>query len=131
MADFSNNTKLDPQEELFRIPGPREGMSLFLRLLSAPRRESVRRRAVFYVHGATFPSALSIAHHFDGKPWRDALVNAGFDVWGLDLYGFGHSDRYPEMEQPAVPHPRCLSRSHGNSDRSLIRSLTIAAADPR
>ncbi len=59
------------------------------------------RRAVLYVHGATFPSALSIAHRFDGQSWRDALNDAGFDVWGLDFYGFGHSDRYPEMNEPA------------------------------
>ena len=56
-------------------------------------------RAVLYVHGATFPSALSIAHRFDGRSWRDALCDAGFSVWGLDFYGFGYSDRYPEMSQ--------------------------------
>jgi hypothetical protein len=36
---------------------------------------------VLYVHGATFLSALSIAHRFDGKSWRDALGKAGCDVW--------------------------------------------------
>jgi len=29
-----------------------------------------------------------VAHRFDGKSWRDALNEAGFDVWGLDFYGF-------------------------------------------
>jgi pimeloyl-ACP methyl ester carboxylesterase len=87
--------RLDEREEVFLIPGPREGMSIFLRRLgplNAPR-----HRAVLYVHGATFPSALSIAHRFDGRSWRDALCDAGFSVWGLDFYGFGNSDRYPEM----------------------------------
>ena len=51
---------------------------------------------MLYIHGATFPSALSIAHRFDGTSWRDVLNEAGFDVWGLDFYGFGHSDRYPK-----------------------------------
>jgi pimeloyl-ACP methyl ester carboxylesterase len=60
---------------------------------------------VLYVHGATFPSALSIAHRFDGTSWRDALCRAGFDVWGLDFYGFGQSDRYPEMNRPADQSP--------------------------
>src|SRR5262249_20900970 len=46
------------------------------------------------------PSALSIAHRFDGYSWRDALCEAGFDVWGLDFHGFGSSDRYPEMDGP-------------------------------
>jgi pimeloyl-ACP methyl ester carboxylesterase len=105
MTDLSIATQLDPSEQHFRIPGPREGLSLFLRFLPAAERTLQPRRAVLYVHGATFPSALSIAHRFDGKSWRDALNDAGYDLWGLDFYGFGHSDRYPEMDQPASDHP--------------------------
>src|SRR5262249_16341845 len=105
MLDYSAANKLDPREEHFRIPGPRDGLSLFLRYLPARGCASQRRRALLYVHGATCPSALSIAHRFDGKSWRDALNDAGFDVWGLDFYGFGLSDRYPEMERPASENP--------------------------
>src|SRR5450432_2407880 len=100
MTDFSSAQPLDPREEHFHIPGPHKAMSLFLRFLAAPKTGSTPRRAVLYVHGATFPSALSIAHRFDGRSWRDALCDAGFDVWALDFHGFGHSDRYPEMDQP-------------------------------
>jgi hypothetical protein len=53
------------------------------------------------VHRGTFPSALSIAHRFDGRSWRDALGEAGFPVWGLDFHGFGQSDPCPQMAQPA------------------------------
>jgi pimeloyl-ACP methyl ester carboxylesterase len=60
---------------------------------------------VIYLHGATFPSALSIAFRFDGRSWRDALCDAGFDVWALDFQGFGESDRYPEMDEPESAHP--------------------------
>jgi pimeloyl-ACP methyl ester carboxylesterase len=105
MMDFSIAPKLDPREAHFRIPGPHDGLSLFLRFLPALNTEFRPRRAVLYVHGATFPSALSIAHRFDGRSWRDALTDAGFDVWGLDFYGFGHSDRYAEMSKPAIGHP--------------------------
>jgi heme-degrading monooxygenase HmoA/pimeloyl-ACP methyl ester carboxylesterase len=99
MTVIADLPRLDPHEELFLVPGPREGMSLFLRRLTPLNRAA--ERAVLYVHGATFPSALSIAHRFDGRSWRDALCDAGFSVWGLDFYGFGYSDRYPEMFQPA------------------------------
>lgn len=105
MTDYSAATMLDPREQHFRIPGPRAGLSLFLRFLETKARKTGPRRAVLYVHGATFPSALSIAHRFDGRSWRDALIEAGFDVWGLDFYGFGHSSRYPEMSQPAEDNP--------------------------
>jgi pimeloyl-ACP methyl ester carboxylesterase len=97
---------LDPREEHFRISGPRPGLSLFLRYLppSAPQAGS-GAGIVLYIHGATFPSALSIAHRFDGRSWRDALSAAGFHVWAFDFYGFGQSDRYPEMDAPADAHP--------------------------
>jgi len=98
--------KLDPREEHFRIPSPRRGMSLFLRHLPPQRPEPAEAPGiVLYVHGATFPSALSIAHRFDGRSWRDALCAAGFHVWGFDFSGFGLSDPYPEMREPADAHP--------------------------
>jgi pimeloyl-ACP methyl ester carboxylesterase len=88
--------KLDQREEHFLIPGNRASVKLFLRSL-APACPPAQRKIVLYVHGATFPSALSVAHRFDGYSWRDDLNAAGFDVWGLDFAGFGGSDRYPEM----------------------------------
>jgi pimeloyl-ACP methyl ester carboxylesterase len=99
--------KLDPGEEHFYIPGPRDGLALFLRRLS-PAQASAG--AVLYVHGATFPSALAVAHRFRGRSWRDALCAAGFDVWGLDFYGFGYSARYPEMNLDAGSNePLCVA----------------------
>lgn len=94
---------LDAREEHFRIQGP-SGRTLFLRYLPSTASHTAKR-AVLYVHGATFPSALSIAYRFDGASWRDALCDAGFDVWALDFVGFGESDRYAEMGESADAHP--------------------------
>jgi len=95
--------KLDPCEEHFRIPSHHREHRLFLRYLPT---HGPSRRVVLYVHGGTFPSALSIAHRFDGRSWRDKLCAAGFHVWGLDFHGFGRlSDPYPEMAQPAAGMP--------------------------
>jgi len=124
MADCSAARKLDPREEHFRIPGPRDRMRLFLRFLPAASSGFQPRRAVLYVHGATFPSALSIAHRFDGKSWRDALNESGFDVWGLDFYGFGHSDRYPEMDQPAQDNPPlCVAQDAAQQVEAGVRFI--------
>ena len=89
----------DLKEKHFRIPGVREHLQLSLSYL--PPADESGKAIVLYVHGATFPSALSIAHRFDGRSWRDELCAAGFHVWGLDFQGFGRSDRYPEMSAPA------------------------------
>ena len=98
-------SKLDPREEHFRVPSPQEGLSLFLRYLPPRGAAAAEGRTVLYVHGGTFPSALSIAHRFDGRSWRDELCDAGFHVWGLDFHGFGLSDPYPEFAEPAEAHP--------------------------
>ncbi|HEY9569320.1 MAG TPA: alpha/beta hydrolase, partial [Thalassobaculum sp.] len=61
------------------------------------------------MHGATFPSALSVRYRFvtetDDRSWADALCAAGFDVWALDFLGFGDSERWPAMAGPAAAQP--------------------------
>ncbi|WP_158231324.1 alpha/beta fold hydrolase [Bradyrhizobium sp. C9] len=56
---------------------------------------------VLYVHGATFPSSLSVGYRFGGKSWADDLNAAGLDVWGFDFTGFGGSSRPRPMAMPA------------------------------
>ena len=97
--------KLDPMEEHFSISSSIDGLKLFLRYLPGRVASASKSKVVLYIHGGTFPSASSIAHRFDGRSWRDELVDAGFHVWGLDFQGFGASDTYPEMRQPAEYKP--------------------------
>jgi pimeloyl-ACP methyl ester carboxylesterase len=98
--------KLDPREAHFRFPSHHAGLSLFLRYLAPDRASPPEHRVVLYVHGATFPSALSVAHRFDGRSWRDELVACGLHTWALDFHGFGQfSDGYPELSEPAENNP--------------------------
>lgn len=108
--------KLDPNEEHFRIPSQLDGLTLFLRYLPPTAQRAGKPKIVLYVHGGSFPSALSIAHRFDGRSWRDELAAAGFHVWGLDFQGFGGSDPYPEMAEPAEGKP-ALGRTDAASDQ--------------
>src|SRR5271155_2265555 len=98
----AHRAPLDPCEQTFLIDSAREGLKIFLRRL--PSAGSANRGSVLYLHGATFPSALSIAFRFSGRSWCDALCEAGFDVWGLDFLGFGGSDRHPEMDAEVQAH---------------------------
>jgi pimeloyl-ACP methyl ester carboxylesterase len=60
---------------------------------------------VLYIHGATFPSALSVGYRFGGRSWADHLQTNGFDVWAVDLLGFGGSTRPAPMNGPAAGTP--------------------------
>src|SRR5438034_10098322 len=121
---LSKYPTLDPNERHFRIAGPRRDLALFLRYLPARHPNSAGRRPVLYVHGATFPSALSVAHRFDGVSWRDALCDAGFDVWGFDFHGFGYTDRYPEMSAPPDTNPPlCRAADASEQIDAVIRFI--------
>jgi pimeloyl-ACP methyl ester carboxylesterase len=123
--------KLDPREQHFHIPGPHQGLQLFLRRLE-PVERAAGARPVLYVHGGTFPSALSIAHCFDGYSWRDALCEAGFDVSGLDFHGFGSSDRYPEMDEPPEANASpCRAADAAEQLASAVRFILVQSGQPK
>ena len=58
--------------------------------------------SVLFVHGATFPAALSIAYRIEGRSWMDDLSARGFDVWAFDMAGYGGSDRPAGMADPGT-----------------------------
>jgi pimeloyl-ACP methyl ester carboxylesterase len=119
---------LDPGEQHFRIPSPQAGLRLFLRYL-APTSPPPDKGILLYVHGATFPSALSVAHRFDGRSWRDELCAAGFHVWGLDFQGFGGSDRYPEMSEDPDNKPALGCAKHADLQIEQAVRFIIAFHD--
>lgn len=76
-----------------------------LLLREQPPASGDRSHPVLYVHGATFPSALSIMFRFQGSSFADALNDQGLDVFGLDFAGYGGSERYPPMSGPQAGTP--------------------------
>ena len=110
-------------QQTFRIATTAECPSLFVR-----RQPRIGCPAVLYVHGATFPSALSVGFDFGGGSWMDDWNARGLDAWALDFAGFGESGRYAAMSEPADRHPplcRALEAAHQiASVLSLIRRET-------
>jgi len=90
-------------ERVFNLAGTGGDPSLLVRCSAGTG------RAVLYVHGATFPSALSVGYRFAGKSWLDDLAAHGYDAWAFDFAGYGGSDRYPGMDGPREGAP--LGRS--------------------
>ena len=86
-------------EQCFQLRDHRDGPTLLVR-----RRQNAGP-AVLYVHGATFPSALSVAWRIEGRSWMDDLHAHGFDAWAFDFVGYGGSDRYSAMTDPQEGAP--------------------------
>ena len=86
-------------QQTFRLPATDHRPSLFI------RRQPSAGAPVLYVHGATFPSALSVGFDFGNGSWLDDWNARGFDAWAFDFAGFGESGRYAGMSEPADRHP--------------------------
>lgn len=86
----------------YRIASTIDGVGMLLRnkhLTDAEHR--LPNNTVLFVHGATYGSTATFDYPIDGESWMDHMAMAGFDVWCLDLPGYGLSDRPTEMQQPA------------------------------
>jgi pimeloyl-ACP methyl ester carboxylesterase len=86
-------------QQTFHLPATDQRPSLFVRRQPRPG------TPVLYVHGATFPSALSVGFDFGDGSWLDDWTARGFDAWAFDFAGFGESGRYAAMNEPADRHP--------------------------
>lgn len=92
--------------EDFMVPSTDQGIDLFIRN-KRPRdmSEFSTGRTVLFVHGATYPASTSFDLALDGRSWMDHIAERGFDVYLLDLRGYGRSSRPPEMDAPAEQNP--------------------------
>jgi len=55
-------------------------------------------RTLLFVHGATYPAHTSFDLKLDGVSWMDYIATRGYDVYLLDLRGYGKSTRPLEMD---------------------------------
>jgi len=90
------------ETESYSIPSDTPGISLYVRnKRPADLKTFSARRTLLYVHGATYPSETAFDLPLDGMSWMDYIACHGWDVYLVDLRGYGRSSRPPEMAQPA------------------------------
>src|SRR6478672_5104606 len=88
--------------EEFMVPSGDPGISLYVRNKHPEGMNQVRGdRIVLYVHGATYPAETAFDLQLAGLSWMDYIATRGYDVYLVDLRGYGRSTRPPEMDQPA------------------------------
>jgi pimeloyl-ACP methyl ester carboxylesterase len=62
-------------------------------------------KTLLYVHGTTQAASTTFDLPFAGFSWMDYIARHGYDVYLVDLRGYGRSTRPPEMERPAAENP--------------------------
>ncbi len=101
--------------EEFRIPSDTAGIELYVRNKHVSgTRAYAPEKIVLYVHGATYPAETAFDLPLDGISWMDYIAQRGYDVYLVDVRGYGRSTRPPEMDQPA------------NANGPIVRTETAA-----
>jgi len=86
-----------------RIPSDTPGIELFVRNKRRADAGPFRpERTVLFVHGSSYPASTAYDLPLGGVSWMDWIAERGFDAYLVDVRGYGHSTRPPEMDQPAA-----------------------------
>jgi pimeloyl-ACP methyl ester carboxylesterase len=89
--------------EEFSVPSDDPGIELYVR---NKHPQGVTKFApskiLLYVHGATYPAETAFDLKLNGLSWMDYIAQHGYDVYLVDIRGYGRSTRPPEMDQPAA-----------------------------
>ena len=90
----------------FVVPSPQSGLEIYVRnKRPAGGTQFGPPRTLVFVHGATYPASTAFDLELDGLSWMDYIAGRGYDVYLLDLPGYGRSTRPPQMGQPAQDSP--------------------------
>jgi hypothetical protein len=72
-----------------------------------------------YVHGATYLSETTFDLKLNGLSWMEFIAQHCYDVYSIDIRGYGRSTRPPEMDEPAADN----AHGHGNQGRRVRGGL--------
>jgi pimeloyl-ACP methyl ester carboxylesterase len=67
---------------------------------TALRGKASANRMVLFVHGAGTPGAVAFDAPYQDYSWMEYLARAGFDVFAMDMTGYGRSTRPAAMNDP-------------------------------
>jgi pimeloyl-ACP methyl ester carboxylesterase len=107
--------------ESYHIPSVDAGIQIYVRNTRPADLTSFSpARTLLFVHGATYPSETMFDLKIDGESWMDFIASHGYDVYSMDVRGYGRSTRPAEMERPAGDNPPVVSTDDGVRDFAAV-----------
>jgi pimeloyl-ACP methyl ester carboxylesterase len=117
--------RLVTEEAMVASPQPGVGIYVRNKHIAGVTRFAPERTVVF-VHGATYPASTSFDLELDGTSWMDYIARRGFDVYLLDLPGYGRSTRPEAMDQPAEAGQPVESTADAVRDYAAVVDWVLA-----
>lgn len=103
------------------VPSAMPGVSLYVREKHPVGMTNfLPERTVLFVHGATYPAETAFDLSLDGFSWMDYIARRGFDVFLLDVRGYGRSTRPPAMDAPPVANPPFATTADARADVGAV-----------
>ncbi len=100
-------------EEMF-VSSKDPGIQLYVRNKHAEHMSAFTpAKTVLFVHGSTYPSETAFDLPLDGFSWMDYIAQHGYDVYLMDVRGYGHSTRPPQMDSPPDENPPFADETDG------------------
>jgi len=113
--------------ESFYVPARDSGIELYVR---NKHPEGVTafgpEKIVLFVHGITYNSESVFDLPLNNLSWMDYVAQRGFDVYIMDLRGFGRSTRPPEMSKPAAENPPIVNTDVAVKDVGAVVDHILA-----
>ena len=83
-------------------------------------------RTVIFVHGATYPASTAFDLELGGLSWMDYIAQRGFDVYLLDLPGYGRSTRPASMDGPGDQGQPVETTAQAVADSAAVAEWVMA-----
>jgi pimeloyl-ACP methyl ester carboxylesterase len=113
------------EEMMVKSPDP--GIEIFVRNKRPANMNSFRpERTVLFVHGATYPAHAAFDLKLDGQSWMDYIASRGYDVYLLDIRGYGKSTRPKEMAEEAAKNPPVVRGETAVKDIGTVVDYILA-----
>lgn len=91
------------------IPSGDAGIQLFVRNKHPAGKETSSDKILLFVHGATYPAETAFDLPIEGVSMMDLIAARGYDVYLVDVRGYGRSTRPAEMSQPPAANKPIVS----------------------
>src|SRR6201990_1370277 len=113
--------------EEMMVPSSDPGIDIYVRNKRPADMTSFRpERTLLYVHGATYPSSTAFDLQLDGLSWMDYIAGRGYDVYLLDLRGYGKSTRPKEMSETPKAGPPIVRGDTAVKDIGTVVDFILA-----